>query len=177
MRPITTALACALLCGFGCGGDDGDDTGAGTGTGDTGSDASDSTMGFPSTGDDDSDDTLTTASTDDSSSGNDATTATDPDSSSGATETGNDAVCMPAEGDDACYTCGKQMCCDEFMACVAEDPNCACVLDCLAALDDPGPTEAQTCSDDCDADFISLTPFFMMITQCQLDNCGNDCGG
>lgn len=175
MRSTQTRLVFLLLGAIGCGGNSGD-TGAGTEE----SDGSGSTMGFPSTSDDDStDDTLTTVSaTEESTSDADTTaTSTDPDTSSGATDTGNEDLCMPADGDDECYTCGKEMCCDEFMACAAEDPNCGCVLDCLAALDDPGPTEAQTCSEQCDADFISLTPFFMMITMCQIDNCNNQCGG
>jgi hypothetical protein len=178
-------LACALVLGTACGGDDGD-TNADDGTTSGSESGSESTMGLP-TSDPDSgpssgvDPTVTTVTDADSGSTETTVSTTDPDASSGpgGSDTAAGNVCEPAATDDECYACQKENCCNAMTMCVEAEPNCACVLDCMGALDDPGPAEAQTCADECDADFDPLAPSLIMLAQCRGEMCGggNGCGG
>lgn len=67
---------------------------------------------------------------------------TDPDPDTGFTETtvdpdtgestgGGPSLCPPEPNDDDCAVCNKQNCCDELMACQA-DEGCGCISACVA---------------------------------------------
>ena len=155
MTLSTKQLSFVIVLLAACGGDD-NSTGDEDTTGmDDGSTSSAMTMTSSPTTDPDSDSsgvdpTLTTASESDtgSTSVDPSDTTTDPDGSTGS-DTGTATVCEPANTDDECNMCLKENCCDAMTMCVEADPQCACVLDCMAELDDPGPSEAQMCAADC----------------------------
>jgi hypothetical protein len=178
-KQLSFVLAILAACG-GDDGSDGDDDDTG------GSDSSSgTTMVFPTTDPDSGssgvDPTLTTVTDSDTSSTDATITTTDPETSgdSSGSDTGTTDVCEPAKTDDECYACQKENCCDAMTMCVEADPNCACVLDCLAALEDPGPAEADSCAEECDADYLMIVPPLMMLAVCESEMCGgnNACGG
>jgi len=161
-----------------CGGDD-DSTGDGDTTGADSSSGSGTTMVFPTSDPDSSSTDPTLATVTDSETASSTTDpTTDPESSSGS-DTSAANVCDPAESDSDCYACQKENCCDAMTMCVEADANCACVLDCMGMLDDPGPTEADMCATDCNADYLTIVPSLMMLAICEADMCGgnNGCGG
>ena len=106
----------------------------------------------------------------------DATTTTsDPDTGTGTgAETGPGGVCDADPQGDPCNECVKASCCAELETCDA-DPDCACVLDCLAELTDPGFAEAMGCATDCGADFLAVALPLQAIDGCRMQMCGNEC--
>jgi hypothetical protein len=43
-------------------------------------------------------------------------------------------ACLYDMGASFCESCGKDMCCPEIEACVADDPQCVCVVECLGEV-------------------------------------------
>lgn len=81
------------------------------------------------------------------------------------TTTTGGGVCEPSGDDDACVSCTKESCCDEFEACVGDD-GCVCWLECLAE----GGDQAQ-CFGSC-----GQNAAFFTLGGCVQGSCGMDCG-
>jgi hypothetical protein len=120
--------------------------------------------------------TSTTDMTTESSGTTDVTTSPDSSGTDSGSTGGGDA-CAPDGADDMCVMCTKDMCCDQLQAC-ADDPDCACVLDCLSQFEMPGIGEAMTCAgpDNCNVDFLSVAIPLMAIDTCRQMSCMDQCG-
>ena len=173
---MIAAMACGLAL-WGCG-DSGGSTETGTETsGDGDGDATGDGDGDPS-GDGDGDasgDGDGDASGDgdgDASGDGDGDTSGDGDGDGDGDASGDgdgDAgVCGLTPIDDACSSCAKEMCCEGLEACFG-DPECACVLTCVAMGND-----AAACHMQCNLPEPNQT-FGMYIT-CVQQNCGEVCG-
>jgi hypothetical protein len=82
--------------------------------------------------------------------------------------------CEPEGDDDACQVCRKEACCMEITTCT-EEPDCACVFECLAQLEMPGIAEAMACADECSVDFFAIVPPLIAIDMCAEQNCIDAC--
>jgi hypothetical protein len=51
--------------------------------------------------------------------------------------------CVELVDDNGCQNCIKTSCCDNVLECVADDPNCACWVDCIEKNNDFKPCEEQ----------------------------------
>jgi hypothetical protein len=110
----------------------------------------------------------------------DPSTGPDPDSGTDTgpgtdTGTGGGEVCAPEGDDDECQACTKEMCCDQLETC-AGDADCACVLECLSMVENPGIPEAMECANTCEADFLMVAGPLTAIDMCRMSNCGEACG-
>jgi len=186
MRALVAALALVLGCGPIV---DGSDDAAGESDGETTASAADETTGpaadvdsgpsDPTTFTNGSSVTMTGSATavestaaSDTSSDEATDTAT-----AGDTSTTEAGLCAIEPDDSDCVACRKSSCCAQIEACVAEDPGCACVLDCLSTYARPGPGEAMQCSEDCSVDFAAILPPLLEIQICQDTACGDACSG
>ena len=76
---------------------------------------------------------------------------------------GAQAACVPKEDEGACVSCTKQTCCTELERCSAANPNCECVLGCIAELQNPVDSELMTCASDCGLGHEAMTPLFSVL--------------
>lgn len=106
------------------------------------------------------------------------TTIPDTDPDTGSTETtiepettgttGEPGLCPPDPNDSECATCTKARCCDELLACLA-DEDCGCFSGCLAMGGDP-----MTCGMECMANPM-MNEFLMALRQCNNMKCSDAC--
>ncbi|PRQ02245.1 hypothetical protein ENSA5_24810 [Enhygromyxa salina] len=82
---------------------------------------------------------------------------------------GDGMVCVPAD-DTACAQCTADSCCDEVMACQAEE-DCACFTECL----DEG-NEGPTCAMMCGVNNPMMVAGFVELRMCVANSCMMDCG-
>lgn len=85
--------------------------------------------------------------------------------------TGGGEACAPADDDDACATCVKDMCCDELEACAA-DPSgeCQCFQACVETM--PGAAGVQTCNKKCAPEGSDISG---ALVTCSATRCGEPC--
>jgi hypothetical protein len=110
----------------------------------------------------------TTTTTTGETTGDSTTTTGDTTTTTGdttTTTTTGGGACEPSGDDDACVSCTKESCCDEFEACT-EDEGCVCWLQCLAE----GGDQAQ-CFGTC-----GQNAAFFTLGACVQGSCGMDCG-
>lgn len=100
-----------------------------------------------------------------------ASTSGGPGSSSdtGGGSTGDPGLCLIAPGDDACTTCNKNNCCDQVLACAA-DEKCVCFFGCV----NNGMMPVQ-CAQLCMVGQPGQNPAIAGLFECTNANCGDEC--
>jgi len=167
-----------LGLGVACGGDDAEDTNVGAEAGDTaGTETTagdgDGGTGDGGTGDGDTGDGDTgDGDTGDGDTGDGDTGDGDTgDGDTGDGDTGDgdtgDAICEAAADDDECVTCAKASCCDEVLACEA-DEKCLCLSDCVVT-----PADIVQCNADCAV--VGANQPFNLLGGCLTVSCTNEC--
>jgi hypothetical protein len=78
-----------------------------------------------------------------------------------------DGGCVPL-GNTACDACSAENCCDELMACSA-DQDCACVVECL------GQGGGQMCFQTCGVDPNRGNVALMDLRACRMSECPQEC--
>jgi hypothetical protein len=154
-----------LLLPLGCAADD-----AGDDAGDDANDDGGTTASADDGGTTAVDDAGTTAADDGGTTVVDdaGTTAVDDAATTDDADSGGGELCAPAEGDDACITCAKAMCCDAYAACYG-DPDCVCAVDCILETGDYEVCLGELCN------MPDPTPA-MNIGICYGSTCAADCG-
>lgn len=150
------ALAASLLLGLACGDDGGSDTSADTNSMTSGETETATTM----TG------TTMTGTTMTGTTMTGTTMTTDPDTGTAG------PVCPPDGDEDECSLCILESCCEALTACQS-NPDCDCVVTCIAASDLPLDEAIPECQTECEVE--ALPTEAIGLQACQASMCMVEC--